>query len=96
MVATANTDKNDTDHDIVANHAYSVLGAYDVEVEGETVRLIKLRNPWGYKEWTGDWCDDSSKWEHLADHLRAKLWQDHEVANDGCFFMNYEDYLKNY
>ena len=32
---------------------------YDIN-SGE--KLIKMRNPWGYGEWKGDWSDDSSKW----------------------------------
>jgi hypothetical protein len=59
LVSTANSKDSDTSEDIVAYHAYSILGAYEVEVEGAVVNLLKLRNPWGYKEWTGAWGDDS-------------------------------------
>ena len=30
--------------------------------DGGCIVLIKPRNPWGQKEWTGDWHDASSKW----------------------------------
>ena len=44
---------------LVGNHAYSLL--WSGQVEG--VYLLVLRNPWGKKEWTGDWSDKSSRWD---------------------------------
>jgi len=35
----------------VSNHAYSFLKIVDANGK----KLIKLRNPWGNKEWKGDW-----------------------------------------
>jgi hypothetical protein len=43
---------------LVEGHAYSLIAAY----EGHGVHLVKLRNPWGQHEWTGDWCDNSHRW----------------------------------
>ena len=31
-----------------------------MEIDG--VKLICLRNPWGFGEWNGDWADDSELW----------------------------------
>lgn len=49
-------------------HAYSIMDAK--EVGGH--RLLKLRNPWGKKEWTGKWSDGdavwNAKWMELLDH----------------------------
>lgn len=39
-------------------HAYAVVSLY----EHNGLRLLKIRNPWGDQEWTGDWSDKSSKW----------------------------------
>jgi calpain-15 len=54
--------------DIVENlgiqtyHAYSLIDAHEITVDHSKVRLLKIRNPWGKKEWNGEWSDDSAKW----------------------------------
>lgn len=47
---------------LVTNHAYSLIGAYEVKTRSGSVKLVKIRNPWGNWEWNGDWSDDSPKW----------------------------------
>ncbi|KAL8024927.1 putative WW domain, parvalbumin, EF-hand domain pair, peptidase C2, calpain family [Plasmopara halstedii] len=43
-------------------HAYALVDAAEIKtVEGESVRLLKLRNPWGMGEWTGPWSDSSDE-----------------------------------
>ncbi|OAL40239.1 hypothetical protein AYO20_00659 [Fonsecaea nubica] len=72
---------------IAEGHAYSIMDAR--EVEGQ--RLLKLRNPWGKKEWTGKWSDGSSEW--------TPEWMkllDHKFGNDGIFWISYDDLLKKY
>ena len=39
-------------------HAYTVLDLH--EINGE--KVMKLRNPWGNGEYSGDWSDSSKKW----------------------------------
>ena len=43
---------------LVTGHAYSVLGA--AELDGE--KLIKMRNPWGNEKYTGPYHDGDSVW----------------------------------
>ncbi len=48
---------------LVDAHAYSLIATHEEEYEkGKKARLIQIRNPWGFKEWTGDWSDKSDKW----------------------------------
>jgi hypothetical protein len=52
---------------ILKNHAYSVLMA----LETGGFKLLKVRNPWGQGEWTGDWSDKSDIW---AEHPEVSEW----------------------
>jgi hypothetical protein len=76
---------------LVDGHAYSLISVKEIETQaGDTVRLCLVRNPWGKKEWTGDWSDHSDKWD---DFIRAQI-PNFKQANDGCFWMSFEDYDK--
>lgn len=72
---------------ISEGHAYSIMDAK--EIKGQ--RLLKLRNPWGKKEWTGRWSDGSPEWTPEWMQLL-----DHKFGNDGIFWISYEDLLRKY
>jgi len=48
-----------------------------------------MRNPWGSEYYFGDWSDSSDRW---TDSVRKQV--DHESADDGKFYMGFEDYVK--
>lgn len=49
---------------LVDAHAYSLLSTFEgKDDDGHNIRLLKIRNPWGFKEWEGDWGDKSEKWK---------------------------------
>eukprot|EP00731_Ephydatia_muelleri_P022871 Em0015g454a len=79
---------------LVKGHAYSITGTTEVEVQGSSVRLIRIRNPWGKKEWNGDWSDASPKWKLLPSNKRTELQGN--VQEDGEFWMSFEDFCKNF
>lgn len=49
MIASSQpgSDENQLASGIVMGHAYTLIGAYELQVQGQVVRLVKLRNPWG-------------------------------------------------
>lgn len=76
---------------MISGHAYSLISIHEFEHEGEDHKLLKLRNPWGQKEWTGAWSDNSSLW---TDDLREELGS--SVEDDGIFFIPYKDYVRHF
>lgn len=55
--------------DLPTGHAYSILKATEeVDEDGNKVRLVLIRNPWGERggdgvgEWNGPWSDGSKEW----------------------------------
>ncbi|MCJ1463819.1 hypothetical protein MMC07_002428 [Pseudocyphellaria aurata] len=68
-------------------HAYSIMEAR--EVKGE--KLLRVRNPWGRKEWNGPWSDGSEQWTPEWMQLL-----NHKFGDDGIFWMSYKDLLRKY
>jgi hypothetical protein len=89
-----------TSNGLVALHAYSVLDARELGllkgtslasgVLGRT-RLVRLRNPWGSYEWKGAWSDGSEEW---ARHPMVKARLRPKPADDGTFWMSWEDFSR--
>lgn len=76
---------------LIDGHSYGLIAAAEVtDGDGNPVKLVKLRNPWGKTEWQGDWSDNSSKW---TPELKEQLNQTEE--DDGCFWMAFET-MQNY
>uniref|UniRef100_A0A8C9ZMA9 Calpain catalytic domain-containing protein n=1 Tax=Sander lucioperca TaxID=283035 RepID=A0A8C9ZMA9_SANLU len=78
---------------LLKGHAYSVTGAEEVHFQGKPVQLVRIRNPWGHKEWTGPWNDVSSEWNNVSKDEKSKL---NHAADDGEFWMSYLDFIKQF
>lgn len=83
-----------------APHAYGILDLAEVNVNGKTEHLVKIRNPWGQnapRTWKGKWGKD---WDGWTPELQKQL----KVVNSSgvlmddpmsIFWMAFED-LKEY
>uniref|UniRef100_A0A7S3D477 Calpain catalytic domain-containing protein n=1 Tax=Palpitomonas bilix TaxID=652834 RepID=A0A7S3D477_9EUKA len=88
-MSTKGTKEMEIADGILAGHAYGITDIR--EVEGH--KLLRVRNPWGKKEWTGDWSDDSEMWEKYP---KVKKTLGHTSANDGTFWICWKDFQKSY
>jgi len=63
---------------------------------------MSLMNPWGHGEWTGAWSGDSDemkKYTPLLEKFIKTLPPDDQFeldADDGIFFMHYNDWKENF
>ena len=49
MVCSSNagSDTNKSQSGVVQGHAYTILSAVELNFQGQMLRLLRLRNPWG-------------------------------------------------
>ncbi|XP_018411999.1 PREDICTED: calpain-8-like [Nanorana parkeri] len=58
---------------VVKNHAYSLTGAEEVSYRGDKVQIVRVRNPWGFKEWNGAWSDTAPEWNEIDPEVKTRL-----------------------
>ena len=46
--------------------------------------MLRLRNPWGKKEWNGAWSDRSKEWRSVETETKTQLGL--TIDNDGEFW----------
>jgi hypothetical protein len=76
-VVTCSIDSNERSNpDIIKEyglcdfHSYTMMSCLAVKLweKGKSYRyLIRLRNPWGKREWIGPWSDNSETWSKYPD-----------------------------
>ena len=91
MAASHGQGEERSSEGVISGHAYSLISIHELENQGEQVRLLKLRNPWGTGEWQGDWSDKSVLWTPA---LRQQVGC--VEADDGAFYIKLQDYMMHF
>lgn len=92
---------------LIMNHAYGlndVIEFKDPFDKGgkSTIRLLRVRNPWGKSEWKGAWGAKSAeekKYKNTIQQYINSLPPDEQFdmdADDGTFLMHYNDWKDQY
>lgn len=82
------------DMGIFNQHCYSLLDVREYIYEnGTSLKLLKLRNPWGYGEYKGDFSDNSNLW---TEELKRHFDYDEVKGENGIFLIPYETFLNCY
>ena len=77
---------------LLENHSFSLVSAFERKVGNDTLKLMKIRNPFGEGEWNGDWSDKSSKWTDQAKKAFPEF--DPNRGNDGIFWIDFDNFCK--
>ena len=107
MIACAGTQSKEGEieakeaNGLVSGHMYSILDTCTTtDARGKTVKLIKLRNPWGSHEWSGAYSekDESTRgWKPNGGFLIGSIFQSTQpVKDDGIFWMPFNDFLQTF
>jgi hypothetical protein len=83
--------KDVADKGLVNSHAYTLVEINIIQSLGNKINLVKMRNTWGFKEWTGDWGDNSPLWGE-----EEKKQVGFSKKDDGIFFMTFDDFYNNF
>uniref|UniRef100_A0A8C3G357 Calpain-3 n=1 Tax=Cyclopterus lumpus TaxID=8103 RepID=A0A8C3G357_CYCLU len=85
-----------TDQGLVRGHAYSIIGLAECdEVAKDTrIRLIRLRNPWGWVLWKGPWSANSEEWSTISTADKNNLKKQTVEASE--FWMSFDDFKRNF
>ena len=81
---------NITDEGIMPNRLYGVVDIYGAE---DTMRMVRVRNPWGHPDYTGPFADHDAMWNK---HPELKVNLHYEPNPDGTFWMPFDNWLESF
>ncbi|CAF4148737.1 unnamed protein product, partial [Adineta steineri] len=84
-----------TNMGLVTGHAYCVTQMKDLITPDGSITLVRCLNPWNNAiEWAGNWSDNSTLWDKVADEEKRKL--KFYSLHDGEFWMSYDDFFNHF
>ncbi|XP_010769894.1 calpain-3b isoform X2 [Notothenia coriiceps] len=95
-ITSANEMESRTEQGLVKGHAYSIIGLAECdEVAKDTkIRLIRLRNPWGWVLWKGPWSANSKEWSTISTAEKENLKK--QTVEESEFWMAFDEFKKNF
>ena len=90
-IAVSNNSSSIEGIGLIPGDTYIISNLYEINNGIEREKLLKLRNPWGDAEFSGDWSETSSKW---TEELKEKL--NYSDKKDGDFFISFDDFINYY
>uniref|UniRef100_UPI00398E9571 calpain-2 catalytic subunit-like n=1 Tax=Pristiophorus japonicus TaxID=55135 RepID=UPI00398E9571 len=75
-------------------HAYAIMDVDTVKYGGSLVRLLRLRNPWGHREYSGPWADWSPTWKSVSKEEKARLKL--KIKDDGEFWIPADIFVQSF
>nr|CAB3227597.1 calpain-5-like [Phallusia mammillata] len=90
----------ETPEGLVLGHTYAVNAIKEIKLgtgllsffKSDHIRLVRLRNPEGTKEWSGKWSDNSAEWKEISKSEQKKMGLTFD--SDGEFWMSFDDFCK--
>ncbi|TKS80584.1 Calpain-5 [Collichthys lucidus] len=87
---------------LVKGHAYGVTDVRRVRLghgllayfKSDKLNMIRMRNPWGQREWNGAWSDSSEEWQRVSMSERQRIGV--VVQDDGEFWMTFDDFITHF
>ena len=97
MVCSSNpgSDTNQSSSGVVQGHAYTLLGVVILNFQGQSIRLVQLRNPWGKGQFKGSWSDSDPNWNYVDPAEKARIGFNLD-KEDGIFFIPFEIFWQEY
>jgi len=75
---------------LVVGHEYTLIEGKQETIDGNDIRLLKIRNPWGSMRYTGEWCQNDPNW---TEEMKEKFGFQNTYDGEGEFFIGWENFL---
>ena len=79
---------------LIRGHSFTIMDIKQGVIKGRNICLLRLRNPWGYREWNGRFSDKSKEWDDQTRSIFNFFPNPNKSDDDGEFYMEFYDYLR--
>ncbi|XP_065700424.1 calpain-10 isoform X3 [Patagioenas fasciata] len=75
-------------------HAFIVIDVLNLsEASGREIFLLRIRNPWGRRCWSGPWCEGGKGWSRLDPAVASELLSQ---IQEGEFWVDEEEFFREF